>query len=615
MAQPADDRPSGHLPRLAAAAGLLLLFGGIYVQCTLRPPTAVATAGDDARVEPPGFLNRIPVPPLARVTVESDRDHYFLGENPLLHLNVENRGRLPFSISTGGDYRGSTRPDRFHITARDAASGQTVADPMPEQFNMGGMGSKDVLQPGEKFTASTALMRHALIERPGVYRITISHDFGWYSTPTRPIPTAQLTLRFSEPDAATARDIVAKADSPHGLVGNTRAAEFGDHTSLRHPLYLPLLQTRAASGSVAAVNGIGHIKGTPATAALITLAADPESTADIRLAAFKMLSARAIPTRHHFAGLVISPKLISADAWNDELHARALHLARAFLATDEALTSDATPHAVDLIRVFGNADDAPRLLAITEANLFDSSPGGGIPHLQSQRIFIPLNALRALHLKGWPAPTQPANAAELYLIFDLIKHEQLPHSPEIEQLALTHLSHPCLIVRRAAYDTILQTVPATALAQVRADFQTPALVSTVLSLITRTNDTRLSPDLLTRLETNQDRHRHRQLVSHALRLTGPHEVIPRLIARLNEPALAREALDQLTSLVIDRQPSNFRTVTWTQSELDALQTAWRDFYALRKERIINGEKFSANSARVPAALFGGRYDWSPRPMP
>ncbi len=197
----------------------------------------------------------------------------------------------------------------------------------------------------------------------------------------------------------------------------------------------------------------------------------------------------------------------------------------------------------------------------------------------------------------------------------MIKHEQLPHSPEIEQLALTHLSHPCLIVRRAAYNTIRQAVPATALPQVRADFQNPALVSPVLSLITRTNDTRLFPDLLTRLETNQDRRQHAELVSHALRLTGPHEVIPRLIARLNEPALAREALDQLRPLVTEPQPSNFRTVTWTQPELDALQTAWRDFYALHKERILSGEKFSADSARVPAALFGGRYDWSPRPMP
>ncbi len=329
------------------------------MQFTLRPPVAVATAGDDARVEPPGFRNRILVPPLARVTVESDREHYFLGENPLLHLTVENRGRLPFYISNGGDNRGGTRAGRLHITVNDAVSGQAVADPMPEQFNMGGLGGERMLQPGGKFTISAALMRYALIERPGVYHIRISHDFGWYSTPARPIPTARLTLRFSEPDAATARQIVAKADSPGGLVGNTRSAEFGDHTSLRHPLYLPLLQTRAASGSVAAVNGIGHIKGTPATAALITLAADPESTADIRLAAFKMLSARAIPARHHFAGLVISPKLISADAWNDELRARALHLARAFLATDEALTSDATPHAVDLIRVFGNADYAP----------------------------------------------------------------------------------------------------------------------------------------------------------------------------------------------------------------------------------------------------------------
>jgi len=46
----------------------------------------------------------IPVPEGAKVTLEFDRQEYFIGENVLIHFIVKNVGKRPFVVDQGGDY-------------------------------------------------------------------------------------------------------------------------------------------------------------------------------------------------------------------------------------------------------------------------------------------------------------------------------------------------------------------------------------------------------------------------------------------------------------------------------------------------------------------------------
>ena len=82
---------------------------------------------------------RNPVPDGAKVTIESDKQAYFLGENVLLHFILENAGNKPFEADFGGDYRGATRHLRFKVAAIDD-SGRMAEDPDPSGFCGGGLG-------------------------------------------------------------------------------------------------------------------------------------------------------------------------------------------------------------------------------------------------------------------------------------------------------------------------------------------------------------------------------------------------------------------------------------------------------------------------------------------
>jgi hypothetical protein len=603
--------------RLLVGAGIMLLLAGVYI--AFFPRVAQPGPNDNPSPSPSIWTSRNskPVPPLVKLTAESDRDHYYLGENPVIRLTVENRGRLPFQISAGGDYRAGTRFDRFKITVRDS-SGKILPDPMPDQMWMGGLGGMPILKPGDHYTLAAPLLRYALIEKPGLYSIEISHDFGWKPTQVNPLPVARLKLRFSEPDAVKAQAIAALAGTPYRLPSeDTRSDDFGDYTSLRHPIYLPFLETKAVEGTVFAVLGIGHIKGRQATSALLNLAVSPTSTAEVRLAALEMLAARASyppPITHYSPRLVISADHLRVDAWNDTLRTGTFRLVHDLLSSDSSDNSDLTPPALDLLSALGTPEDAPQMLSILEANLIDTLPGGGVSHPQNQRIHKSLESLRALRTRGWTLPASPTRLGEIYLTFYLVEREQLPVTPEIEKLALAHLDDSSLIVRRSAYDTIRHPVPEIYLRQVRADFalDTLGLRDGVRSMIWKTHDLRLLPDLLARLENNRDHRQQRHLIGLSLELAGPRTVLPIFISQLNQTVLARETLDELTRITIADQPSSYRETNWTQADLDTLQTSWREFYARHEESIVDGKKFSSDDHRISAALFGGRYDWTPR---
>ncbi len=180
-----------------------------------------------------------PVPEGARVTLESDRTNYFLGENILIHFILENTGKETFSAEFGGDYRGASRSLRFLVSAVDEA-GHEADDPDPNPMCMGGLMGPQTLKPGQKYIQSLALMRYRKLLHPGRYTITVTHDFGWQETDARKRPAGKIVLSLQMPDAAQAEEVVSRMEKlPDHPDYNyqVKTAPYADFSCLCPPVY------------------------------------------------------------------------------------------------------------------------------------------------------------------------------------------------------------------------------------------------------------------------------------------------------------------------------------------------------------------------------------------
>ena len=180
----------------------------------------------------------MPVPEDAKIALRFNKQQYFLGENVAAEFCVENTGRGIFYIDLGGDYRGASRSLRFHVKATDD-KGMEVADPDPSPFCMGGLSATSKLEPGTKHCETIPLLRYCRFERPGVYRVRVSHDLGWTATATSPLSGySYVPVSQTGPDQF------------YELVGQSKWA---DHTTLSALLMfypLPLLQAAPPRRSV-----------------------------------------------------------------------------------------------------------------------------------------------------------------------------------------------------------------------------------------------------------------------------------------------------------------------------------------------------------------------------
>jgi hypothetical protein len=219
----------------------------------------------------PGRETRVPAG--AKVTLELTQTEYMLGEPIDVKFVVENVGKGIFPIEHGGDYRGASRHLRFHVAAYDE-QGKLVEDPDPSGFCMGGMGGGHSLTPGGKQSFDVPVLAYRAFEKPGVYRLEISHDLGWSAAKDRPHPVAMATISLVAPTPEKARALLAKL---------LKEKESRDVVHLRDPSYLPLLVEAAKKGNTSAILGIGSIRTPEATAALIQLAQGADDAGAVRV--------------------------------------------------------------------------------------------------------------------------------------------------------------------------------------------------------------------------------------------------------------------------------------------------------------------------------------------
>jgi hypothetical protein len=220
-----------------------------------------------------GFRSGGPVPANAKVTLSTDKDEYFLGENVLVHFKLENTGGAPFEAAFGGDYRGAPRSLGFIVTATDP-NGKPVADPYPNSSGLGGLIGSLTVTPDKPFYQSLPIPRYLRFEGPGVYTVTIHHNCGWKESGDARYPEGRITLRLKQPSKEQARELVQAwmAEKPHqGTLRGQKREPYADFREIRFAEYLEPLAEQASQGKEQALAGIGSIAAPEATRVLIGL--------------------------------------------------------------------------------------------------------------------------------------------------------------------------------------------------------------------------------------------------------------------------------------------------------------------------------------------------------
>jgi hypothetical protein len=208
------------------------------------------------------------------VSLVADKTNYFLGENILLHYRIHNASSNTLKIFVGGDYRGSTRADRFTVTAV-SADGVPVADPTPFMRNMGGgLVPNSDIKPGEDWFEEVWVIEYCRFDAPGSYTIHSYHDLGFgEQMPADPRETS-CTIQLRVPSEAEAEAILVEAEAAKPNYGNTwgkKGEARLDYHCIRWPIFLEPLQRRAQTGNTDALEGIAGIRTLDATRALVRL--------------------------------------------------------------------------------------------------------------------------------------------------------------------------------------------------------------------------------------------------------------------------------------------------------------------------------------------------------
>ena len=359
----------GRLPILGTFA--LALFQSLEIR-----------AADAARFEWPSGLS---------VELVADRTNFFLGEPILLHYRIANGGTSTAKISVGGDYRGSTRADRFAVTAF-SEDGRQVEDPTPLMQNFGGgLMPGGEIKPGDEWFERLPVQEYCRFDRPGTYTIHAFHDLGFGAARTNDPRNAKRTVVLHAPTEEQARRILKEDEDAKPYGGPTwgRKGESRlDYHCIRCPAFLRPLQERAKAGNESALEGISSIRTLDASRALVELL-------DHTNKAFAAKAAALIEPR------LPHPESAFVGPWGAQR--------RQFIVTnawDEALSSDVRRYCV---RVLGGADRGDFLTAAKLLSMVGSP--AEIPALRNAlEVAVAGTNTEYLFEIHYPAPIRAADS-------------------------------------------------------------------------------------------------------------------------------------------------------------------------------------------------------------
>jgi hypothetical protein len=564
------------------------------------------------------------VPEGVRLSLHFDKDLYFLGENILAHLLVENVGQGVLYINIGGDYRMASRSLRFSVTATDER-GELLPDPDPSGFCMGGISSTTRLVPDQKHYESIQLLLYRRFERPGVYQIRASHDFGWRGREGEPFPVAEATITLVMPNEAQARRIVEEMDQlpkDHGSTSGKRQKPFADFGTLIYPVYLPILASRAADGDERALYALGQMPTPKATRALVGLLNHPNAV--FAREATLTLNGRLpdpqledkLPKRNFFDNdQKAHRRWLVQQAWRPEFAPKVRQKAHQLLASQEM--KDLTCGAF-ILECLGGAEDVPPLIraldrAVAKTRSLPKEEGiYPRPRGACQEL---VRAARMMAVRAVAVPPEPRSAGEAVTFATAVGT-----GPEFRPAnwAGTYarlLRDESAYVREVAVNNLPIPVPAALVPLLGPLFIDPDLdvqIATCL-LAEKARLPELRQPVLGVLASTRDELLLNTAHNAAYALATPLDRIRVLVARLDEDGMAAPCLTQLAGIILEGYSASSHP---SREQLDVAagrdcKAAWQKFLQEHGEAIAAGQRFTVLDGKLPLPDLFPRFTFFP----
>jgi hypothetical protein len=563
-----------------------------------------------------GAEARAGVPQGARLSLELDKKTWFLGENVLIHLVVENTGNKPFTIDMGGDYRGATRALRFSVEAT-GAQGKAVPDPNPKQNCFGGLGYSKEIKPGDRHYESLQLLRYRRFDRPGKYRLKVSHDFGWKDL-AGARPVAEATIEFVMPTPRQARQVVAamyKLPKDHGGTAGEKRKPFADFSTLIYPVYLPVLAPKARQGDERALAALGAMPSPKATAELVGLL--EHTNPAFARKALQTLNSRLpdpmlekkLPGRNVFEiDFLHHRRWLVKESWRDEHAPKVRRIGRRLLAEKDVPSLNCGAYILECL---GKQDDLVALEpALGRAALMakDRPLEKGIYPRPRGACMELMRAARAMIQRGVKVNETPSTAGELLLFSTAIRWREKFRPAGWEKAFVAALRHELPFVR----ETALEALPLPPPKAVRVLLPFLVVDSDVdvqiaaCHLAEKLKAPELREPVLKVLRTAREHWQIDAASRAALALGAPRERLRILVSRLDEEEVAARCLGHLVDSVLTStggygSPTKLETATGR-----ACKKEWQRFLGKHIERLAEGKKFKLSDPGVPLAkLFPG----------
>ncbi|HKB40931.1 MAG TPA: HEAT repeat domain-containing protein, partial [Gemmataceae bacterium] len=525
----------------------------------------------------------------------------------------------------GGDYRGATRQLRFSVVATDER-GREVADPDPHQMCLGGLVGPREIKPGQKHYESLALLRYRRFDRPGTYRLSVSHDFGWSEKDPSKFPSAHGTIRFLMPTAKQAQQVVeemyALSTDDRGSAGQ-KQKPYADFRTLIYPVYLPVLAPHARDGSEKALEAIGAMPTPEATRELVRLLKKKNpmfvrhvvQTLNARLPD-PQLEGKLRPRSVFEFDFDHRRRWLVKESWRDEFAPPVREMGRALLGEKDA---EGVRCGAYILECLGRQEEVEGLVAALERaaqqakdlpreeNVYPR-PRGACQEL--------VRAAVAMSQRGVKVKETPQTAGELLLFTCAFRSREKFRPEGWEEAFVRALRHDLPYVREVALESLPLTLPKRIrglLPKLLADRDVDVQIA-ACRLAERLKAPELREPVLNVLRTAQESWLLNAAgnAGHALGLQA--ERIRVYASRLDEEAVAVEFLRSLVYSVIAKTYGHSSPSKLDAATRRACKQAWKEFLDRHGKALAAGKKFNLSDPALPRKeLFPGfTFDPPPR---
>ncbi len=549
-----------------------------------------------------------PVPTAAEVSLKLP-EKAKLGEALPGIFTVKNTGSEPFEISTGGDYRGNGYPLRLKIRVTDS-EGRVLPDISDSQPNFGGMMGSQSIAPGASADINFPLACYATLTGAGIYTVEACHDLGWIVDDARPHPVAKATMEIIMPTADEAKARV------RALCTSTDSNKPFELSKLQHAIYLPPLIQEAENGNAAAAIGIGGIRNTEATEALLHLL--DHSSTQVALAAGNALKPRlpllSDPANPAFMSFKENPNLLKD--WDPKFREPLLKSALALLQNKDAA---AVELGAAFIQAQGDAAHAKPLLDATQTALnepWEVRAGKGANVLDEPPPLRGLiRAIDALRYRGWSlGPNAGGGTAVILARFRELADPKMPRPADdswkesvlsfIDANPPTFRQNAVLAIPTPIVDDRFETALMKAL-----EDKDLGVLRSACEVAGKSGRASFIRPLCQIVETTHETFIQDAASSSALALGAQVELWDAWCEVITDPDFMCNALGQMASGTLDLRSSNSSgNGNFTRAQRFSIRDAWRKFLAENRARLARGERVPIEDPSVTLSLSGADFD-------